>query len=196
MVKRYVSMKNSQRQFIFCMIVFVVNGLFAQPVHSLKEYIPPIRFHYSNNELLRDAYSKDANKTLSSTRNVTILRNEDDENIAYEGKEYAPSSGVTSPINHVYYETDTEGREIKVTRIGLADIVYDSSVTVKNQNFRWGNKDLTDTATYYNKSFGENYVPVTRYIENYFYFDKFEADSFYRESISQRWSIHANGWTL
>lgn len=180
----------------FCIIMFITNivKISAQTESNLNAYTPQIYYPNLQNEYSKNKKLEVENRSLFEPKNTTILSTELYGDIAYVGCDYAPFSGITTPVYHNYYETDINGKEIRETKIGLVYGVYDSVVMIKNQKFKYKNQDIQDTATYYKKSYNGTYIPSKRYINNYYYYDKFETDSFYSENILQRWDKQWENW--
>ena len=106
--------------------------------------------------------------------------------------EYYSSSSETEIAGYIYFKIGQNGLLDK--KIFVSNYSADSTVNVMNCTPYTKGKDLIDTIYTYKKQTDGSYQFSTRFIGSYHYFDHFEADSFYYETIYQTWNKLKHQW--
>jgi len=100
----------------------------------------------------------------------------------------------TEIAGYIYNEIGKNGLLDRQIGIGIAPGVYDSTVCLMNRTPYTKGKDLIDTTYNYIKRPDGSYQPELRRTYSYHYFDHFEADSFYYETIYHTWDDVNHRW--
>ena len=184
--------KTIKKSVLMMALVCLSLGVFAQELHreiNTQQYSP------SFPEALKIDISKPPSAELFSLpQSNHPSRQANNGWYPVKGEIYC-SPSETEVAGYIYHEIGQNGLLDKKIIVANHPSLYDSTVSFMNRTPYTKGKNLFDTTYNYRKKTDGTYQLDLRRIYSYHYFDHFEADSFYYETIYHKWDNANDQWT-